>query len=447
MKIIELHAENFKRLKAITIRPGENNVIEVSGRNGAGKSSAIDAIWAALQGAAMLKNTPVPVRKGEQEAEIRLDLGKYIVTRKWTATGNSYLTVTTGGDVPAKVTSPQKLLDSLVGDLCFDPLTFVRLSDKDQSAALMSLLKLDLSKLEAEREAAYTERTYVNREVEKAKALIDSIPPVGQAEAVNVTALMQEYDKAVAEARHVETIRAKPAEVQEKIRIEKTKGSQLLRQMEACSNQIAEIRANLEAAEKEAFHSNQTLRALATELETAKDAAESASYPDLESIKVRMASAESQNKLVEQAKKRAEYAEQHRALSIKSDDLTKKIEIAAKAKRDAVARTMMPVDALAFNLDSGLLEYRGVPLKQASRSEQLRVAVAMAMAQHPELRVMRIEDASILDTESMAVLRQLATDQDYQLWLEVVDESGHVGVYIEDGEVMNELAHEEGKEH
>jgi hypothetical protein len=50
MKIIELHVENFKRLKAVTIRPGENNVVEISGRNAQGKSSAIDAIWAALQG-------------------------------------------------------------------------------------------------------------------------------------------------------------------------------------------------------------------------------------------------------------------------------------------------------------------------------------------------------------------------------------------------------------
>jgi len=59
----------------------------------------------------------------------------------------------------------------------------------------------------------------------------------------------------------------------------------------------------------------------------------------------------------------------------------------------------------------------------------------MAMAQHPELRVMRIEDASILDAESMAMLKGLAADNDYQLWMEVVDESCEVGIYIEDGEV------------
>ena len=47
--IIELKAENVKVLKAIEIRP-EGNIIELTGKNGNGKSSVLDSIIMALAG-------------------------------------------------------------------------------------------------------------------------------------------------------------------------------------------------------------------------------------------------------------------------------------------------------------------------------------------------------------------------------------------------------------
>jgi Mor family transcriptional regulator len=37
----------------------------------------------------------------------------------------------------------------------------------------------------------------------------------------------------------------------------------------------------------------------------------------------------------------------------------------------------------------------------------------------------------------MAIIEKMAKDNDYQVWCELVDESGGVGIYIEDGEVKN----------
>src|ERR1700685_2299474 len=74
LRIYELRAENFKRLSAITIRP-DGSVIVISGRNGQGKTSAIDAIAVAIGGK---KAAPAePIRKGQDKAEINLDLGRY----------------------------------------------------------------------------------------------------------------------------------------------------------------------------------------------------------------------------------------------------------------------------------------------------------------------------------------------------------------------------------
>ncbi len=410
MKIIELHVENFKRLKAVTIRPGENNVVEISGRNAQGKSSAIDAIWAALQGSAALRSTPAPVRKGTEKAEIRLDLGKYVVTRNWTATGNTYLTVTTGGEYKAKLNSPQKLLDNLVGDLCFDPLAFTRLGDKEQAAMVLSLLKLDLGDLDQRREDAYEERKAVNRDISRAKAELDGLPRTDTdipEEPVDVSALLREHEAAIKETQRLNGVIAKA---------------------ETLRKQLAE-------AEEQLRRAQERVDRLKVDLDAAETETEKVVYPDVEAVKRRIDAAGETNRKVEAARKRRDLEGRVAALTEQAERLTQSIDATFQAKQDAVAAARMPVAGLSFDLETGRLTLNGVPLKQASRSEQLRVAVLMAMAQHPELRVMRIEDASILDAESMAMLKGLAADNDYQLWMEVVDESGEVGIYIEDGEV------------
>lgn len=57
MKIVKLTAENIKRLKAVEITP-TGALVEVTGKNGQGKSSVLDAIWWALAGAEHIQTVP-----------------------------------------------------------------------------------------------------------------------------------------------------------------------------------------------------------------------------------------------------------------------------------------------------------------------------------------------------------------------------------------------------
>lgn len=83
MKIIELQAENVKRLRAVDITP-DGTLQVIGGRNAQGKSSVLDAVWLALGGGKAAKETPLPIRDGQEKASVRLDLGDLIVTRSWT---------------------------------------------------------------------------------------------------------------------------------------------------------------------------------------------------------------------------------------------------------------------------------------------------------------------------------------------------------------------------
>ncbi len=59
MKIVQLQAENVKRLKAVEISP-EGHIVEITGRNGQGKSSVLDAIWWALAAPEPRPTAPAP---------------------------------------------------------------------------------------------------------------------------------------------------------------------------------------------------------------------------------------------------------------------------------------------------------------------------------------------------------------------------------------------------
>ncbi|MCK9994023.1 MAG: hypothetical protein Dbin4_02543, partial [Alphaproteobacteria bacterium] len=68
MKIINLQAENLKRLVAVNITP-DGNIVEITGKNGAGKTSILDAIYWGLTGKDGIQSTPI--RKGEDHAIIK----------------------------------------------------------------------------------------------------------------------------------------------------------------------------------------------------------------------------------------------------------------------------------------------------------------------------------------------------------------------------------------
>src|SRR3989304_7739112 len=94
MKILKLTAENVKKLRAVEITP-TGELVEITGRNGAGKSSVLDAIWWALAGTKHIQ--AVPIRKGATKARIRLDLGELIVERGFTPAGAGAPPARTGG--------------------------------------------------------------------------------------------------------------------------------------------------------------------------------------------------------------------------------------------------------------------------------------------------------------------------------------------------------------
>jgi len=150
LRIVSLSAENVKRLRAVSIKP-DGSIIEITGKNGAGKTSVLDSITMALGGKSAQPSKPI--RKGCTRAEVVVDLGEIIVKRTWTSDDKSYLSVESSDG--SKFPSPQAILDKLVGELTFDPLAFSRMQARDQVATLKKVAGLDFTDLYRQRQAAY----------------------------------------------------------------------------------------------------------------------------------------------------------------------------------------------------------------------------------------------------------------------------------------------------
>jgi hypothetical protein len=109
--------------------------------------------------------------------------------------------------------------------------------------------------------------------------------------------------------------------------------------------------------------------------------------------------------------------------------LTAQLERIKDTKDTALRQAKFPIEGLGFS-EAGVT-FNGLPFHQAASSQQLRISLAIAMALNPTLRVIRIPDGSLLDDENMEIIRSMAREKDYQIWIEVV---GHkVGIQIEDG--------------
>lgn len=421
MKIISLTAENIKKLVAVQITP-QGNIVEITGKNGQGKTSILDSIWWAIAGAEHIQAQPI--RKGQMTAKIRLDLGELIVERRFTEKG-SYLSVENAQGAMFK--SPQKMLDDLIGALSFDPLGFARMKPKDQFDALRHISKIgiDLEQSDALDRGDFAKRTDVNRDAKAKRAAADliAIPADLPADRVDTAALLQELQEVGTFNGEIEQRKARRESVAETIASRKLRVEEMETEIAAMLRRVDEKRQAQDEL-RQAWMSDQRKLDEAEPLPAPKDAQE---------VRKRLTAAELTNGLIGHRENKAKITAEAEALEKRAQELTDAIAARATAKAEAIAKAEMPIAGIGFG--DGLVTYNGVPFDQASSAEQLRVSMSIAMAGNPKLRVIRIQDGSLLDDDSMAEIAKMADASDYQVWIERVDASGKIGFVVEDGHV------------
>jgi len=420
VKIVKLSAENFKKLVAVEITP-DGNTILLTGKNGAGKSSVLDAIFAAFCGK---KGVPdKPIRDGQESAEIVVETENFTIKRTFTTAGGGSLTVTNSDGY--KAASPQALLDKIVGEIAFDPMKFIHDYDtRKQRQVLMELVGFDFTDLEQQIAAVKQERSQITRDKDKSQHDADAIDSADVPEkevglkyltdklqtAMNLNA---EQDRIMSEINSLNrdiTAGAYGCE-QAEVQIER-----LEKELQAAKDaQTAALRRNDERLAQKAK--------LAESLEPKIDIA---------AIQAEIDGVESTNTLIRLNKQKAQHLTYVALCRNKFAELGKKMKALEDQKAQRLAEVKMPIAGLS--IDESGVTYEGIPLAQVNSAKQLEIGVAVSMALNPKLKVIRM-CGNNLDSASLKIINKLVKDKDYQAWIEKVDETGKVGIFIEDGTV------------
>jgi DNA repair exonuclease SbcCD ATPase subunit len=413
LKIIKLVANNIKKLKAIEITP-KGDVVVITGKNGQGKTNVLEAIWYALAGS---KNIPTePIRKGEEEGDIELDLGEYIVTRKFTKGGeNTYLEVRNKDG--AKFPSPQALLDKLIGDVSFNPIDLMKASNRDEMLLDIAGLSGKLEELDKERQEKYSQRTFENREAKKLEAQIKKDVEKNQPiHPIDAQDLLEEMENIKNVTHDIKTVETTIENLKETMKLREETINSLKEKIKLEEEKNAESQTALNESKKDLKILNQTKEELGILEEIREE------FNKVEEINRKARDFLENEKIKAACKERKEAA----------DRLTERIAEIDYIKETLIGEANFPVPEMGCR--DGKVTLNDIPLNQLSKSEQVLLGIQIQMELHPDLKVILIPDASLLDSDSMKALKELAKDKDYQLWVERVEDE-KVGILIEDGTI------------
>jgi len=409
MIILGLQAENFKAIKVLNMQFAGNNLVQITGKNGAGKSSTLDAIVAALAGKKVLDSEPL--RKGQNKGWVRLDLGngdevKIIVERSITEKG-MYLTLK--GEYPG---TAQDFLDKLVSGLTFDPMAFAKMDITKQTEILLDYAgvkdildakKQRIKQLKEERrdndrdlKAEETRlQPYVdlltNKEIPDKE--IDTMALMG-----DLTARERQVSDYTREAEKMQGMILKIADTRKLL-------NTLLEQFQQAEAELQKI--NIDGLHK-----------------------------DIEGLKSHFQNADALNKKIRD--KQAVIARNQiiNDLKSKSSAFTDNIGKTETEIEILLKEINLCIDGLEISDEHGLT-YKGLPYLQLSTSEKLKIAAAIGMYLNPELKTLIIRDGNDLDDDGVKKILQFAESRGYQVIIERIYKADNAGIVfeIEAGEI------------
>lgn len=430
MKIVRLTGVNYLILKAIEIKP-DGNAVLITGKNGNGKSAVLSLIVSILCGK---KYMPAePVRKGEDFGEGVIETENYIIKRTFDTEGGSKLTIRNAdGEQPS---SPQKLLDKIVGEIAFDPMEFIYMGDtesgrRDQRTMLMKLAGLDFTDIDAKVAKLKSDRSDIRRDKERFEGDAERIEyptdtPNEEVSMEDLTAKLEE-DETHNNAQTNITI--------------KIEGKDTL--IEQVAQMIKHHDLTLERLEKERHEAKEQRAVAMSDLNAFKksrDALEAGieDLIDVDVIITAMNERDADNVNVRKKIQRRELVKSASAKAEEYQKLGKEVKELEKDKAIRLAKVKMPVEGLSVTDDHVLFfDKRAnsyVPLSQVNDAKKLEIGMGIAMAENPELRVILMK-GNDLDTDSLEVISKMAAEKDYVVWIERIEGEG--GIVIEDGSIV-----------
>lgn len=418
MHVSRIKISNFMGIEELELKAGKFNV--VSGHNGAGKTSILEALKIAFGSG----HDATVLRNGQSQAETMLELDDdttSLRTRiKPLATDRAYMV---NGKAQA---SPVSKISALVEAISINPVEFLTASKEKRMQVLLESMPLvaDCARLERitgvkvaqtnrhaleviamVRKQVYDDRTATNGAIKSNASHITqlqaSIPVAMQEVAENETELLEQRTALIVAkeqeqdvfARKIDGIRAKVnAEIDD-----------LQAQIKALEAKVSERKAFISEQESKARAAIDNVRACKNQEIAAIDSRLAAINAVRDSIKTVVLT----KKMIETQ------SEELLDLEKTAEKQTKALEKVDEYKRDLLST--LPIIGLEFV--DGKAVYNGVDFDRVNTAQKVQIAVEVAKLRAGPLKMMCVDGLELLDESTFEAFKKASLESGVQMFV------------------------------
>lgn len=462
MKISKLKIKNTYGISQFELG-GES--VELTGSNGTGKSSVIDAIRLALTNNSKRKYI---VKKGENEASVyvELDDGTTINRKKRTDKSDYKSIKDENGN---EISSPETFLKDIFTPLQLEPVEFLEMSEQEQNRILLNLIKFDrdkrefitekfgenidwvnyndsileiLNQIQSKDGVYYQNREEINRNARNGQAIVNDIakdiPENYDAEKWRNYTLSDKYeelnnlkdfnnkiDRSIDyKTNYDNTVKGFKGELDSKLaeikNIKETKRKGLEDSILKLKNQIALYEKDLENLDNEFLVDENNAQAkydqeIAKLSENIKIANEWASKEkkDTQTLENELKVAEEMKGHLNEYDRMKNMQENVKKLNEQSEELTKKIELARNLPGEILKEVDIPVKNMT--VENGVPLVNGLTISNLSEGEKLMLCVDVTLSNNNSLKLILIDGVEKLSEANRNELYKICKQKGLQV--------------------------------
>lgn len=433
-KIEYIAIKNFKGIKELEVS-NLSRFVAVFGKNGAGKTSFIEAIKSAIKADKWVNSK---VRIGEEKGEIEVKFEDFVIKRiVWE---NGKLIVEHNGELVAK---PQAWLDWVFKGTIGDPQKFINLHNKEKIKYLLETQgkKLEYDELEKQREVKFEERTNLHRTYLAKKEEVDktdtSAFEILENASVDTSDLQNQLKEAETHNAGWHELKARVEKGETIIEQTNSEIKAMIENIESIDRQIEMLQKKKAEAEKNLTTKQEFLDNASCQLADLRDKYENFDKIDTTEILAQLeAHNQSLAKNAEIKAKKELYNQQVQARNElqaqwkELDNMVKEIE---QKQNDLIKDLNL---SYQLKLEEGIMyvfvHENRIPLDELNTAQQLEIGVDICLSWPNEIKIITIENANALDPNTLERVREKIESNQAQCFLETVYSTGYDEITIED---------------
>lgn len=421
-EITLLQISNLRCIKFVNLEfnPKSGELVKIAGPNDSGKSTVLDAIKYAFEGAAEIPKGVIRnglytegklAGKPIDRANVRVETDAgYIIERviRTNKAGEQVAELTVSREGEGPVPSAQSFLND-ISSRYPDPAEIAELSGKDLFRTIVDILDIDLSSIDEQIEQEKSELQVLRRE---RKALgAEPVPPAGEeVKPVSVTEAMNEYEEESRKLNQYNVAKQKAEELGE---------------------EIYELEQKLE--QMHAQHDELNQKAL-------KLYQEAPSPQELEQLKEKINNIEDHNRRAQEWIEYQKKIDRHKELEAQMTEHTTKRDELIKQRKEQLMQAPLPAglkldeEGVWQETDTGLISWDSL-----SVSARLSASTLLAIHSIPEgaPRYLYVHRGESLGTKKREQIAKLASENDVKVFMEVMTEDPTAeanAIVIQEGE-------------